>query len=418
MSEITVPVGVSRRVAYLISRYPAVSHTFILREVRQLRECGMHIETASINPPDMRPEAMPAAEAEEAARTYYVKQHGVAGAVAAHIFALATRPGDWMRGLLYGVTMGGTDVRRVLAGMAYFTEALMVGRWMRRNRLSHLHVHFATAAANVGLYVKKVFGFSLSLTVHGPDEFDNVNAQWLPEKISCADFIFCIGRYARSQVMRLSAQEQWAKFEVAPLGVDPKRYAQKARVKGAGPFQILCVGRLAPAKGQHILVQAASILRDAGHEFCITMVGTGPDEAGLKRAVAKAGLDRQVIFTGALNQDQVRALYAKTDAFALPSFAEGIPIVLMEAMASSIPCVTTRITGIPELIRNASEGLLVAPSDAVELAQALTLLIQDPVTRARIGTAGRARVEADFDLGRNTARLGQLFMKRLDALPC
>lgn len=410
-----MPEARARRMGYLISRYPAVSHTFILREVEALRRQGFVIETASINRPDQPPQDMPAREREEAARTYYVKAHGVAGALAAHAIALCQRPLAWLAGLVYALRLGGTDLRRIALGVGYFTEALMVGRWMRANDLPHLHVHFATAAANVGLCVKKVFGTSLSLMIHGPDEFDDVRGQSLAEKIARADFLFCIGSFARSQAMRLSDPAHWRKIDVARLGVDTSTYAPRT-AKTAGAFHILCVGRLVAAKGQYVLVDAARRLAADKRDFRVTIVGAGPEERGLRAAVRDAGLEQHVTLAGALNQEQVRRLYEEADAFVLPSFAEGIPVVLMEAMASGVPCVTTRITGIPELIRSDDEGLLVAPSDAEALADAIARLIDDPGLRARIGAAARRRVDADFHLERNTARLASLFARRLEAL--
>jgi glycosyltransferase involved in cell wall biosynthesis len=401
---------------YLVSRYPAVSHTFILREVEALRRQGFVIETASINRPDQQPHEMPAREREEAARTYYVKAHGLAGALAAHAVALRQRPIAWLAGLVYALRLGGTDLRRIALGVGYFTEALMVGRWMRANGLPHLHVHFATAAANVGLCVKKVFGSSLSLMIHGPDEFDDVRGQSLAEKIARADFLFCIGSFARSQAMRLSDPAHWRKIDVARLGVDTAQFAPRAAAS-AGCFHILCVGRLVAAKGQYVLVEAARRLAAERRDFRVTIVGAGPQEQGLRAAIGEAGLARHVTMAGALNQDEVRHLYGEADAFVLPSFAEGIPVVLMEAMASGVPCVTTRITGIPELIRSDDEGLLVAPSDAEALAAAIARLIDDPALRRRIAAAARRRVDADFHLERNAARLGSLFARRLEALP-
>ena len=411
-----MPEPRARRIAYLVSRYPAVSHTFILREVEALRRQGFVIETASINRPDQQPHEMPAREREEAARTYYVKAHGLAGALAAHATALWQRPRAWLAGLVYALRLGGTDLRRIALGVGYFTEALMVGRWMRANDLPHLHVHFATAAANVGLCVKKVFGSSLSLMIHGPDEFDDVRGQSLAEKIARADFLFCIGSFARSQAMRLSDPAHWRKIDVARLGVDTAQFAPRAAAS-AGSFHILCVGRLVAAKGQYVLVEAARRLAAERRDFRVTIVGAGPEEQGLRAAIGEAGLARHVTMAGALNQDEVRRLYGEADAFVLPSFAEGIPVVLMEAMASGVPCVTTRITGIPELIRSDDEGLLVAPSDAEALAAAIARLIDDPALRARIAAAARRRVDADFHLERNAARLGHLFARRLEALP-
>jgi hypothetical protein len=401
---------------YLISRYPAVSHTFILREVEALRRQGFVIETASINAPDQAPSDMPPAEQAAAAGTYYVKRDGVSGAVAAHIRALLRRPAAWAAGLAYALRLGGTDPRRVARCIAYFTEALMVGRWMEDRGLPHLHVHFATAAANVGLFVKKVFGTSFSFMIHGPDEFDDVHGQWLQEKIARADFLFCIGSFARSQAMRLADPAQWGKMDIARLGVDTGRYVPRAATPAGTPFHILCVGRLVAAKGQHILVEAARRLAAARRDVRVTIVGAGPDEAGLRTAIAGAGLASRVTLAGALNQDQVRALYARADAFVLPSFAEGIPVVLMEAMASGVPCVTTRITGIPELIQSDEEGLLVAPSDVDHLVAAIARLMDDPQLRARIAAGARRRVDTDFHLERNVARLGRLFTQRLEAI--
>jgi glycosyltransferase involved in cell wall biosynthesis len=406
----------THRMGYLVSRYPAVSHTFILREVEALRRQGFVIETASINRPDQSPGEMPEREREAAASTYYVKAHGIAGALAAHASALLRRPRSWGAGLVYALRLGGTDLRRIALGVGYFTEALMVGRWMRARGLAHLHVHFATAAANVGLCVKKVFGTSLSLMIHGPDEFDDVRGQALAEKIARADFLFCIGSFARSQAMRLSDPAHWRKIDVARLGVDTGHYVPRVASAARGAFHILCVGRLVAAKGQYVLVAAARRLAAEGRDFRVTIVGAGPEEHGLCAAIREAGLEARIALTGALNQDAVRRLYGEADAFVLPSFAEGIPVVLMEAMASGVPCVTTRITGIPELIQNDDEGLLVAPSDADALAAAIARLMDDPALRARIAAGARKRVDTDFHLDRNTARLGLLFDRHLEAL--
>lgn len=403
------------RLAYLVSRYPAVSHTFILREVLQLRERGFDIAVASINAPDREVEDMTADERGEAERTYYVKRHGIAGALAAHVSALR-EPAAWLRGLRAAFSLGGANPRQVAYNLFYFTEALMLVRWMRAQRLSHLHVHFATAAASVALILKRSFPVGLSLTVHGPDEFYDARGQWLTQKFEAADFLVCISRFARSQLMQLTAARHWNKFEVCPLGVDADRYVPAPPHPAARPFKVLCVGRLTPAKGQRILIDACAALAAQGRDFRLVLVGAGPDEADLKAAVAAHGLGERVEFTGPLNQAQVRARYADADAFALPSFSEGVPVVLMEAMASGVPCVTTRITGIPELIHDGEHGLLVTPSDTAQLAGALARLMDDPQLRARIAAAGRAKVRETHDLQRNVARLADIFQNRIGAL--
>lgn len=401
------------RLAYLVSQYPAVSHTFILREVRHLRARGFEIRVASINDPDRSAERLTAEEAEEAAATYYVKRHGVGGAAGAALSTLARHPAGFVRGLLFALGLGGTDVRRLLYGLSYFAEALMIGRWMQGHGLTHLHVHFATPASTVGLIASHAFPITFSMTVHGPDEFYDAPGYRLGEKIAGASFVCCIGTYARSQLMKLSPVADWDKFEVSPLGVDPATFTPRPFREHPQPFEIICVGRLVPAKGQHILVAAVDRLARAGRAVRLRVVGDGPDRAALEHDVAARGLAGHVVFEGAVNQDRIRALYAQADAFALASFAEGIPVVLMEAMAMEIPCVTTCITGIPELIRDGIDGLLVAPSDDEALAAALGRLMDDAALRRRLGEAGRRRVDEKYHLSRNTDRLAEIFRRRL-----
>jgi glycosyltransferase involved in cell wall biosynthesis len=405
--------GPHPRLAYLVSRYPAFSHTFILNEVLRLKALGFQIRVASINDPDRPPSDFTADEAGEARLTYYVKADGPKGALLALGSALVRRPVGTLKGLIFALRLGGADLGKIAFGLFYFIEALMIGRWMRRERLEHLHVHFATPASTVGLIAKQIFPIGFSFMVHGPDEFYDAPGYRLSEKIEGADFVLTIGTYARSQLMKLSPPSSWHKFDVCPLGVDPQRFQPVELREQPDPPEVICVGRLVPAKGQHILVQAIGKLRDAGTEVRLRLVGDGPDRPSLERQVAELDLGDRVIFEGAVNLDRVQALYRGADIFALASFAEGIPIVLMEAMAMEIPCVTTRITGIPELIRDGIDGILVAPSDDDELADAIARLARDAGLRRQLGQAGRARVLDKYDLGRNTERLAATFRRRL-----
>lgn len=399
--------------AYLSSLHPALSMTFVLREIVQLRRAGFRIETVSVSAPDRPPEAMTAEERSEAARTYALKPHGIGGALAGHASALVTRPAGYLRGWALAFKLARLDVRRLAFNLAYFTEALMVGRWMHAKALRHLHVHLMSQPATVGMFVKWVFGVGLSITVHGPDEFYDAPGQYLSEKVDAADFVCCISHYARSQLMRLSPYEHWSKLVVCRLGVDPQVFQAVAKADVASPFRILCVGRLTPAKGQHLLIDAVARLSAEGREVHLHIVGAGVDRESLERHVARLGVARQVSLEGAVNQDRIRAFYAMADAFCIPSFAEGIPIVLMEAMAMQIPCVTTHITGIPELIRHGVDGLLVAPSDLDGLVDALTSLIDDPDLCHRLGASGRQRVIEHYDLAANVERLAQQFRMRV-----
>jgi glycosyltransferase involved in cell wall biosynthesis len=382
---------------------------FVLREVLMLRELGFRIETASINPPDRAPEGMTAEEAQEAARTYCVKRDGLAGAARALALTLLSNPAGIWRGFRLAFTLAGLDLNRLSLNLMYFLEALMVGQWMERNHRTHLHVHLGSQAASVGLFVRHVFGFGYSITVHGPDEFYDVAGKYLPQKIEAADFIFCISSFARSQLMKLSPYVHWKKLVVSPLGVDPEHFSARPERPSPEILEILCIGRLTPAKGQHMLLDALERLGERGYSVRLRLVGSGPDEASLREHASACKFPESIVFEGAVNQDRIRTLYAAADLFCLPSFAEGVPVVLMEAMAMEIPCVTTHITGIPELIRDGVDGLLVPPGDVDALVDALARLLVDEDLRQRLGHSGRARVLECYDLRRNVERLAALF---------
>lgn len=402
-----------KRIAYLVSRYPAISHTFILREVRSLRELGWDVSVASINPPDRGMDQLAQEERDEVPKTFYVKAAGLVGALQAGLLTLLSHPVGLVRGKVFAFKLAGLNLSRLLYAVFYLIEAVMIGQWMKRQGIHHLHVHFATPAATVGLILSKIFPFTFSITVHGPDEFYDAPGYNLREKIEGASFVCCIGKFARSQLMLLSGVSNWGKFEVCPLGVDPALFTPRPFRSDIETLEVICVGRLVPAKGQHILLAALKHCLEKGRSVRLRFVGDGPDRKNLEELAAKLGITDSVVFEGAVNQDRIRELYGRADVFALPSFAEGIPVVLMEAMAMEIPCVTTRITGIPELIRNRLDGLLVTPSDDEALADALIELMDDPELRLRLGHAGRDRVIDKYNLDKNTVRLSETFERRL-----
>ena len=403
----------SQRIAYLVSQYPAYSHTFILREVLQLRQFGMEIVVASINNPDRSLEKLTEIERAEAEQTFYVKAQGIAKAAVALAKTLLSNPMGLWRGIKHARKLGGWDIKRLLYHGFYLLEALLIGQWLRSQHITHLHVHFATPAASVGMLVKTVFGTGFSFTVHGPDEFYDAAGYNLPEKILAADFIFCISHYARSQVMKLSPVTAWPKFDVCRLGVDPQRFAPGPKTQVNCQCELLCVGRLTSAKGQAILLEAVAALQNRQVPVRLTLVGMGPDEKSLQAYAEQLGISGQVRFTGAVDQDHILRYYQTADMFVLPSFAEGLPVVLMEAMAMEIPCITTAITGVPELIQNGEDGLLVAASDVNGLADAISRLANDPELRRKIGQAGREKVLAEYDLHKNTELLFKAFSSRL-----
>jgi glycosyltransferase involved in cell wall biosynthesis len=398
------------RIAYLVSQYPAINHTFVLREIRQLRAAGFDVRVISIAAPDRPLKRMGADEQEEAAQTYYIKPRGVSGALRAHLTTLATRPLAYLRGLFYALRLGRLDARKTFWHLLYFAEAVMVGRRLRQLRVSHMHIHFSST---VGLIVRRVFPVSMSVTLHGAQEFHDPVGFNLAEKTRESLFVCTISSYGRSQVMKSVDYEDWDKIEVSPLGVDPAVFVPRPFRESPEIFEIICVGRLSPFKGQMVLVSAVDRLLQEGRNVRLRLVGDGPDRAMLERNVKARGLTGSVVFEGWLNQDRVRELYRQSDIFALASFAEGVPVVLMEAMAMEIACVSTRITGVPELIRDGVDGCLVTPADEDELAQNIARLMDDPNLRRRLGAAGRRRVLEKYDLAHNVEHLAGIFQRRL-----
>jgi colanic acid/amylovoran biosynthesis glycosyltransferase len=399
---------VKGRIAYLISQYPAYNHTFILREVRQLRTLGWDIQTVSIRACDRPVDKLTADEAEEHGRTLYVTTAALTRVAAAHVQTFLRRPLQYITTALYAMRTGHGGMRRLL----YFAEAVTAGVWLESRGYMHVHAHFASTVA---LLIRKLFPITISATIHGPDEFNDPVGFSLREKVEATDFIVAISNFARSQLMRYSTYEHWNKIDVCYLGIDPSVFDPRPPRSDSGPYRLICVARLAPVKGQHVLVDAMQQLIGQGRVLTLSLVGDGPDRPALERHVARLGLTGKVIFEGWCNQDRVKALYQGSDIFVLASFAEGVPVVLMEAMAMEIPCIATRITGVPELIADGVEGLLVTPSDPAELAAAIARMIDSSELRARIGKASRDKVVSRFHLAANVTALSAIFERRLAA---
>ena len=407
------PTG--QKFAYLLSGYPAVPHSFFLNEILQLRQLGFDIEVASINPPDRPKEALPQVELDESTKTYYVKSQPILRILGSLLSVLMFRPKVFSRGLIYALRLGGWDLRSKLFALFYLAEALLVGKWMQRRGCSHLHVHFSTEVATVGLLTSVAWNIPYSLTVHGPDEFHNVDEFYLAQKIEQAKFVICISDFCRSQLMRISSWQHWDKFEVVRLGVDSAIFAPSHRPdKETGDIlTVVCVGRLVSAKGQFILIRAIEDLLEQGYALRLKLVGGGKDKSALQSYVESRGLTSVVELTGALNHGETRQVLRSADLFVLASFAEGIPVALMEAMAMEIPCISTRVAGIPELIRDEIDGLLTPASSQTELSNAMKRLIEDSQLRRRLSIAGRKRVLALHDLKTNTRALAATYQKNL-----
>jgi glycosyltransferase involved in cell wall biosynthesis len=399
--------GESLKIGYLLSEHPVLSQTFIDREIRELERRGHQVEIAAIRKP-RNISVLGAEGVQWVSRTFYVlaSWRRIPGA----ILRLSRQGVNWK-------CMISTWLRAVqkqplrFASYAYFLEAVIVVDWMREKGIRHVHNHFGNAAGTVAAIAAASHLIQFSLSIHGPDIFYNVEADLLPEKLKWASFVRCISWFSRSQLCLLSPQSHWGKFDIVRCGVEPAIFAKRQDPGNESP-RVLCVGRLVAAKGQSVLLEASALLSQAGVAHELRLVGTGPDEEQLRKRISIEGWTH-VTMTGGMGQEGVREEYSRADVFVLASFAEGVPVVLMEAMACGVPVISTRIAGIPELIEDGHCGLLVAPGDVSSLAVAMRKLLENPEMRAALGAEGRAKVVRDFNLGHNGPAMAELFERNL-----
>lgn len=396
------------RVAYLTGEYPAVSHTFILREVEALRAGGVEVETCSIRHPGPQHMRGPA-ERHAAATTFYVIKaaKNLGTLLKAQSEALKT-PRRWMSGLALAWRTRPPGLRALLWQLFYFLEASVLARHLRVKGVSHLHNHFGNSSCSVAMLTSVLSDIPFSYTMHGPAIFFEPRIWRIDEKIARARFVACISHFCRSQGMIFAAPEHWSKLKIVHCGIDPARYGTQPQE--ASGKRILFVGRLAAVKGVPILLEAFAKVLEEHPDAVLTLVGDGPERRTIEARAQALGCAGMVEFMGYRSQDEVAELLGKADLFALPSFAEGVPVVLMEAMASGLPVVATRIAGISELVEDGTSGHLVPPGDPTALARTISFLLADPDLRTRMGAAGRAKVEADYDISKEAARLKDLLI--------
>jgi glycosyltransferase involved in cell wall biosynthesis len=397
------------RIAYVMSHYPAVSHAFVLREVEAVRQRGIDIRTVSIHrarPGDLLAEA----DRTAASATFNLLPTGVWRLLGAHLNALLRRPARYLSTLGLALRTGEPGIRQRVWHVFYFAEAMILVGHCRRAQITHLHAQFADAATDVAMLVaeyerrpvRSPRAMSWSLAVHGSVEFYDVNRYAIAQKLNHATFAVAISDFGRSQLMSLSAPDRWQHIHVVRCGVDLALYKPPtARSGSQHRTVILCVGRLLRGKGLPLLFESVRQLRNDALDVTLTLVGDGPARTELGDIVRSMGLGEHVTFLGSIGQDQIRRVYADADIFCLPTFSEGIPVVAMEAMAMELPVVTTRIMGIPELIDDGRDGLLVSPGRVDELTAAIRSLVLAPAERRRLGVAGRLKVARDYDVHRS-----------------
>jgi colanic acid/amylovoran biosynthesis glycosyltransferase len=402
---------VSLRIAYMTGEYPRATDTFIQREVASLRNSGVHVETFSIRKPPQKENVGPEQEAERKG-THYLLPPCPWTLIKSHARLLARSPGRYVRALWLAVGARAPGLKALLLQIAYFAEAGLVAARMRDHQLVHLHNHFSNSSCSVAMLASELGGFTFSFTMHGPAEFFEPKYWRLEEKISRALFVSCISNFCRSQGMIFCSPEKWGRLHIIHCGVDPSLFA---RVRHANQGKrLLFVGRLAAVKGLPVLFEAIAQLRNDRPDILLTIAGDGPDRPALETTVRALGIAQSVRFLGYQSQTQVRQLLTETDVFVMSSFADGVPVVLMEAMAAGVPVVATRIAGIPELVEDGVSGFLVPPGDAQSLGERIGALLEDDELRNRFGKAGRAEVEVEFNVDREARRLCRILTSALE----
>ena len=394
------------RIAYLVNSYPAPSHSFIRREIAGVEAAGLTVLRYSIRPaPAHLPDPRDAAERDV---TTVVLGGGMVRLLSALILEAITHPAGFFRAAGRAFAMARASWGVAWRQLAYLAEAAWLIRDWRRHGIVHVHAHFGTNPAAVARLAHAWGGPPYSFTVHGPDEFDAPGAIDLGGKIADAAFVTGISSFGRSQLMRWSEPRDWDKIHIVRCGVD-ESYINSDAAAPPDNVTLCCVARLGPQKGLHILLAAVAKVVPERPDLRVIIVGDGPLRISLDALVMKLGIASHIVFTGVQGGDAVRQHLLDARAFILPSFAEGLPVVLMEALALRRPVITTYIAGVPELV-DPAVGWLCPAGDVDALADAMRTALATPVaTLAAMGDTGRKRVQAMHDANANGAALCKLF---------
>jgi glycosyltransferase involved in cell wall biosynthesis len=381
------------------------SHTFIEREISALRGHGAQVITTSVRYPEAR-HLIGAEEHAAVAETFYIlrsaRNPGVVLQAFAHILGSPRRAASTAA---LAIRTARPGIKGALWQGFYLLEAAILARHLKRRRVRHLHNHFADSSCTVSMLTSRLSGIPFSFTLHGPSDLFEPRSWHLSEKIAQADFVSCISYFARSQAMLFSHPKYWPKLKVVHCGVVPEKYESPASAAGIG-LRLLFVGRLDRVKGLRVLFEAYEKARTLYPELSLTLIGDGPERAHAEREAARIG---GISLMGYQSQDAVAAAFGCADVLVLPSFAEGVPVVLMEAMAAGLPVIATRVGGVSELVDDRVSGILTPPGNADALYDAIVAMTGDPSGRQKMGAIGRAKVRAEFDVRVEATRLLSLF---------
>jgi glycosyltransferase involved in cell wall biosynthesis len=401
------------RIAYVNQIYPLLTETFIYREVLGLEREGLDVSTYAIWKPDT--DGLSQESRHMVDSTGYVFPLSWPKFIAHHLYFLFRHPRKYLGTLSFVLTRKGESAKNRLRTLYHFCEAVFLAPDIKRKRIQHVHAHFSINAATVALVISRLLDISFSFTPHNNFFYDQLI---LKEKIKEARFIVAISEFNRRFIAKLLPEQDFNyKIHTVHYGLSVDDFAPPA-VKPSNDIPIiLFVSQLAERKGTPYLVKACKILVERGLTFRCVIVGDGPQRELLEQLVVQCDLQEIVELVGAVLQENLKEYLEKADIFAVPCVTvssgdmDGLPNVLIEAMAMEIPTISTYVSGVPELIEDEQCGLLVNEKDKVALADALQRLLEDKELRARLGKNGRQKVVQEFNIDKNTTRLATLFKK-------
>lgn len=395
------------RITYFINQYPKVSHSFIRREIHALERLGIIVQRIALR--GLRDELVDSSDVAERAKTQYVLDGSKLKMLSSVIQLLITNPMQFFSALKLAIKTGLNADRPLAYHFIYFIEACQIVVWMKSFGTQHVHAHFGSNSTEVVMLANALGGPPYSFTVHGPEEFDKPQALKLSEKIQRAAFVVAISSYGKSQLYRWISHEYWQKVKIIRCGIEQSFYnkiSSKAPQKG----RLVCVGRLCEQKGQLLLLAACKNLKENGFEFELVLAGDGEMRAEVERMIDIYDLNANVKITGWISSSQVRDEILASQAMVLPSFAEGLPVVIMEAMALKRPVISTFVAGIPELVINGENGWLVPAGSVGALTNAIeTLLLTSAQKLKDMSDSAYIAVRDLHDIDTEAAKLAALF---------
>ncbi|MBA3562425.1 MAG: glycosyltransferase family 4 protein [Gammaproteobacteria bacterium] len=380
------------KICYLTTEYPKVSHTFIRREILELERRGHEVLRVAIR--NAGGAIADDADRREAERTIHCLSLSKRKFIISILRVMLTRAGRWLSALRMTLTMSRASERGLLRHLAYLAEASVLLHILAKHGISHTHVHFGTNAAAVARLIDCLGGPSYSMTIHGPGEFDAPLGFSLSEKVEEAAFVVAISNFCYSQLCRWVSPEHWQKIHVVRCSVDGGFFESETSVNGSSRL-LLSIGRLTAQKGQLLLLDAMRQLVAAGDDVRLVLAGDGKLRPMIEERIVTFGLQRHVTVTGWVDEATVRMHLQEARVLVQPSFAEGLPVVIMEALAMGRPVISTYVAGIPELVRPGENGWLVTAGNVDELVSAIREALDAPAAQlTSMGRAGRERVRA------------------------